>query len=85
MIVILIRLLLVWFVLRAVMRLVRGIAQGMQAPPAPRTPQAMPLVRDPVCGTFVAPSTAPSLGSGGQTLFFCSDTCRRAYQAKSVK
>jgi uncharacterized protein len=81
-IVILIRLVLVWFVLRAVMRLVRGIAQGLQAPPAPNAPQAMPLVRDPVCGTFVVPANAVVSGSGAQMRYFCSEACRRAYLMK---
>ena len=43
------------------------------------------LVRDPECGTFVAPSTALSYGSGAQMRFFCSEKCRRAYQAKFPK
>ena len=79
MIVILLRLILVWFIARGVMRLVRGIAQGMQTPAAPRPPKAVPLVRDPVCGTYVVPSAALSAGTGAQTKFFCSENCRRAY------
>ena len=55
-----IRLLFVYFIVRAVLRLLRGIAEGMQAPPAPKPPQAVPLVRDPVCGTYVVPSRARS-------------------------
>ena len=82
MIVILLRLILVWFIARGIMRLVRGIAEGMQAPPAPRPPAAVPLVRDPVCGTFVVPSSAFSVGSGTQAKFFCSENCRRAYGLK---
>jgi len=78
-IVILIRLLFVWFVLRAVLRLVRGIAHGLQGAPAASPPNAVPLVRDPVCGTYVVPSTALSAGSGAATRFFCSEDCRRLY------
>jgi YHS domain-containing protein len=78
-IVLLIRLLFVWFVLRAALRLLRGIAQGLQGPPAPAAPKAVPLARDPVCGTYVVPSTALSAGSGAATRFFCSEDCRRAY------
>jgi YHS domain-containing protein len=39
------------------------------------------LVRDPVCGTFVAPGTALSLSAGGTTHYFCSDECRSKYRA----
>ena len=79
MIVVLIRLVFVWFVLRGALRLLRGIAQGLQRPAAPAAPTAVPLVRDPVCGTYVVPSSALSAGSGGATRFFCSEDCRRAY------
>jgi YHS domain-containing protein len=84
MIVIAIRLLFLWFVVRGVIRLVRGIAEGMQAPPS-SAPPAVPLARDPVCGTFVVPATALTLGSGSQMRFFCSEDCRRAYLMKITR
>lgn len=40
----------------------------------PLKPEA--LQKDPVCGTFVAPSAAVSKEIGGQTLYFCSPACR---------
>ena len=76
------KLVLLILVIRAVMRLFRGIAAGIRGA---ATPQAVALVRDPECGTFVAPSTALSFGSGAQMRFFCSEKCRRAYQAKFPK
>jgi YHS domain-containing protein len=76
------KLVLLIVVIRALMRLVRGITDGIRNA---ATPQAVPLVRDPICGTFVSPSTAPSFGSGAAMRFFCSDTCLRAYQAKFPK
>ena len=79
MIVLLLRLLFVWFVVRGVLRLVRGIAEGMRAPVQPKAPQAVPLVRDPVCGTYVVPSSALSAGAGARMKFFCSENCRRRY------
>ncbi len=82
MIVIILRLLFVWFIVRSVLRLVRGIAEGLQGPQAPKAPPAVPLVRDPVCGPFVVPSKALSAGTGSQTRFFCSEQCRRAYAMK---
>ena len=78
-----VRLLLLYFILRAVSRLVRGIAEGMR-PPRRDEPAAVPLARDPICGTFVVPSRAVTTGSGAQTRFFCSENCRRAYEMKSA-
>jgi YHS domain-containing protein len=74
-----IRLVLVIFILRAVSRLFRGIAEGIR-PPRARQPAAVPLARDPVCGTFVVPSRAPTTGSGADARFFCSENCRRTYE-----
>jgi YHS domain-containing protein len=78
-ILLLIRLLFVWFVVRSVLRLWRGIAEGMRGPVEPKAPQAVPLVRDPVCGTYVVPSSALSAGAGARMKFFCSENCRRTY------
>jgi YHS domain-containing protein len=77
-------LILLYMVLRAVSRLLRGIAAGLDGPHQIKQPPAMPLVRDPVCGTFVVPANAPSFGTGTQMRFFCSENCRRIYQAKSA-
>jgi YHS domain-containing protein len=74
------KLILLWLVLRAVMRIARGVMDGLRGPAQP--PAAVPLARDPICGTFVVPSRALALGSGPQTVFFCSEDCRRAYQVK---
>jgi len=76
-----IRLLLLYFIIRAVSRLVRGIAEGMRSPQV-ESPAAVPLARDPVCGTFVVPSQAVTAGTGAETRFFCSEKCRRAYEMK---
>jgi len=35
--------------------------------------------RDPVCGTHVAASIALSESVGDETIFFCSEKCRKAY------
>jgi len=78
----LVTLILISLVLRSIVRLFRGIAEGLQGPPAPKPPRAVPLVRDPVCGTYVVPSSALSAGAGAQMKFFCSEQCRRAYVMK---
>ena len=38
------------------------------------------LVRDPVCGTHVAPNSAVTLTRGGTTYYFCSDRCREDFR-----
>ncbi len=76
-----IRLLLLYFVLRALSRLWRGIGEGMNPPPDAR-PAAVPLARDPVCGTFVVPARALTGGTGADIKYFCSENCRRAYEMK---
>jgi YHS domain-containing protein len=76
-----IRLLLLYFVLRALLRLWRGIVEGMSVPHEAQ-PVAVPLKRDPVCGTFVVPARALTGGSGADPQYFCSENCRRAYEMK---
>ena len=77
----LLKLVLLIIILRALSRLVSGIMDGMRTP-RDKSPSAVPLARDPVCGTFVVPSRALSGGAGGDIRFFCSEKCRRAYEAK---
>jgi YHS domain-containing protein len=76
-----IKLVLVYLIFRAVKRLVRGILEGMN-PPREKEPAAVPLARDPVCGTFVVPARAITAGSGRDMRFFCSEKCRRSYEMK---
>ena len=77
-------LVLIYFIVRAISRFARGILEGM-SPPQEKQPSAMPLVRDPVCGTFVVPSRAVTAGSGAGVRFFCSEKCRRAYEMKAAR
>ena len=56
-----------------------GCGKGKDAPsPAPeavseqREPSAVATERDPVCGMFVDPKTAPKSEFEGQTFYFCS-------------
>jgi hypothetical protein len=79
-----IRLVLLFFILRAVSRLWQGMLDGMRPTRDPQAP-AVPLARDPVCGTFVVPSRALTAGSGAEMRFFCSENCRRTYEMKPVR
>ena len=67
---------------RAFWRVMDGIleaAGGRER--ADRRVPPVKLVRDPVCGTFVAPNSALSLTAGGATHYFCSEECRSRYRA----
>ena len=76
-------LVLIYFIVRAISRFARGILEGMSPPPE-KQPSAMPLVRDPVCGTFVVPERAVTLHDGRERVFFCSDACRDQYRARTA-
>jgi YHS domain-containing protein len=52
---------------------------GMLKGPRERERAAVKLVRDPVCGVFVVPSQALTLGSGTSTRYFCSEKCRQQW------
>lgn len=39
------------------------------------------IKKDPVCGMTVNPDTALSADRGGLTYYFCSEKCRREFEA----
>ena len=55
---------------------------GYQRVEGPRQPAGVKLVRDPNCGTFVAPPRAVATRLGGETLYFCSEKCRREWERR---
>jgi YHS domain-containing protein len=63
-------------------RLVDGIVSGATGDSRQRRTikRSMKLVRDPVCGTYVAPKQELSLTAGGATHYFCSEKCRRQFR-----
>jgi YHS domain-containing protein len=69
-------------VARLFWRVVDGLIEGVTGEPRRRVKPGVKLVRDPVCGTFVAPGESPSLTRGGRTHYFCSDKCRDEYHAR---
>ena len=81
-------LLLITMLLRAGYRLLEGVIEGATGRPARRPARGgvprkgAQMVRDPVCGTFVVQSRALTAVRGGQTAWFCSDECRRRWQAQ---
>ena len=63
-------------------RMFDSVIAGARTPDGARRPpaSAVKLVRDPVCGTFVAPSAALSAEAGGATHYFCSEKCRSEFK-----
>jgi YHS domain-containing protein len=75
--------LLLLLIARAFWRVMDGVieaAGGRSRRKGPSSTPAVKLVRDPVCGTFVAPANALSLSSGGTTHYFCSEDCKRKFR-----
>jgi YHS domain-containing protein len=54
---------------------------GPRAGSTPPLPTSEALKRDPVCGTYLAPSTAVQKKVGGVTYYFCSPECREKFRA----
>ena len=77
----LLTLLLLIFIARAFWQVVGGVIEAARGKPARRSgrAQAVRLVKDPVCGTFVAPQAALSVTTSGSTHYFCSEACRSKY------
>jgi YHS domain-containing protein len=72
---------LLLLVARAFWRLVDGIMEAAGGSPRRRgASPAVKLVRDPVCGTWVAPKAALSLAARGSTHYFCSEQCREQFR-----
>jgi YHS domain-containing protein len=79
-------LILAVFVARAFWRIVDGIIEGVTGRPrGAQTPaHGASMVRDPVCGTFVLPDRAVTVVDGRTRVYFCSESCRDKYRAKSA-
>ena len=76
--------LLVVLLARSLWKFVASIVDGASSTtrgPARPPQRGVPMVRDPVCGTFVVPSSALTLTVRGRVTHFCSEKCRRAFQA----
>jgi len=71
-------LLLFLYIVRALMRLLHGIAEGMSTRRQTQPP-AVALQRDPVCGTYVVEGRALTAARNGQTAWFCSPECQHAW------
>ena len=77
------RVVILLLVLWALWRFLRGLLEGagMISTGSPQR-QSVKLVRDPVCGVFVAPTTALAARAHGETAYFCSEKCRREWEGR---
>jgi YHS domain-containing protein len=78
-------LLLIVVVLQALARIAGGFMDGLRGRPSGRRSRVpakgAAMVRDPICGTFVVQSRALTAVRGRNTAWFCSEDCRRQWQA----
>src|SRR5262249_25454759 len=79
-------LILIVFIARAFWRVVDGVLEGMRGgrsvAPGTSPSRSVPMVRDPVCGTFVVPERAVSALSDGRQWHFCPTGCRDAFLSR---
>jgi YHS domain-containing protein len=79
---------LVVVIARTFWRFVDAVARGAAGPasqPGGRPggpPSAVKMQQCPVCGTYVVPGKAISAPSGGQTMYFDTESCRAKYQSR---
>ena len=69
--------------MRKLLARVLGTAGPASASYPRETRSAIPLHRDPWCGTYVSPEISFPLEQAGQVLHFCSAECRARYQGNS--
>jgi uncharacterized protein len=77
----LIAIVLIISLLRSVIGIIAKSFSGLATPPAPSphrpdVPSGGELKKDPVCGTFIAATTAHQKKVGGVIYYFCSAECR---------
>ncbi len=75
----LVRLLIAALIIRAIWSLVASLVGGASGSKRVRRPGSVPLVRDPVCGTYIQQSRALRVDARGKTHYFCSEDCRRKH------
>ena len=78
----LLRIVLLLLVVRAVLMLVRGIQEGVRTNGPPSA--GVQLMRDPVCGVYVAPAKALTASRGAGTAYFCSEQCRQTWEREAA-
>ena len=82
---ILVYLVIVLLAARMLRQFFGAVAQGMRGErgPSRRIDRGVRMARDPICGTFVIPSSALAVRDADGVHHFCSDTCRDAFVARA--
>jgi YHS domain-containing protein len=75
---------LVLVIARIFWRIIDNVIDGARGGSASVPQRGVPMVRDPVCGTFVLPERAVSLIDGHQRRYFCSAACRDKFRARTA-
>jgi hypothetical protein len=70
---------LIVIIARSLSRLLHGVLEGAGYIRDNAPQPSVGLVRDPVCGVFVVPGHALTVGTGEATRYFCSEDCRRKW------
>ena len=74
------------FAARAFWLLVDGVMAGASGSRRGAAPlPGVPMVRDPICGTFVVPDRSVSISEDARRVHFCSTACRDAYRARRAR
>jgi hypothetical protein len=73
---------LLTLLVRSLVRLLNGVLEGAGYSRRSAAPKSVGLVRDPVCGVFVVPGEALSLGEGTERRYFCCEKCRREWTVR---
>jgi YHS domain-containing protein len=89
----LLRVLVIFFLVMAALSAIRRLLAPMfdrgrpaasgRTPDGSRSPASTgKLVADPVCGTYIAAATAPTLTRGDDVFYFCSEECRGKFEKR---
>ncbi|MBM62810.1 MAG: hypothetical protein CL484_07675 [Acidobacteria bacterium] len=78
----LIRVLVIIVIVRLGWKFLVGLFSGVTQRPKVTPKRGVPLVRDPICGTYVAQSRAVAFQRRGEVHYFCSERCLAEYRQK---
>jgi YHS domain-containing protein len=80
----LLRLVLILILVRLVWRFLANVMYGLTGSEPrvrPRAGDPVPLVKDPVCGTYVVKAKALAARTNDETAWFCSEACRDTWRS----
>jgi len=75
-----IRFLVVMVLVRLGWKFLTGLVEGATQNPKVTPKRGVPLVRDPICGTYVDRARAVNFRLRSEVYYFCSEDCLAAYR-----